>query len=460
LDPEYAYIGTSLYLPKKHIEEGPVRGALTFGFDENVEPRVLVTDHPDHLEVPREFLTLLQLAELELTVVDLRKRITYPRIALSPKPGFSFRKRQVPAWPPLKKARNGTFVMACGGGKTIMAWRKAAELRVPTLIVSPQKAHLASWEKELRDHFILDDPIGWISGKKMEWERSVVLSTVQGLAAKVRDGGIPAGFAQHFGLTIFDEAHHMAAKNFCRAADLSYGDRLALTATARRNDRLEGIYYSHLGGIFYEDLEQEMDPKFYVVDTGIPFDAADEEEIKDVAGQRNVSKLRTWLGQNLARNHVIREVIDFCVKQKRKIYCLTHSVDQAELLSSMYPQSGCITGKVTNHEKRLEILNGHDIVFATMGVGAEAYNRKDLDVLLLLTPFAAKDYTAPAFQQSVGRVQRVCQGKSDAWVFLFMDQAIDESKGMTLSLLREAKRQQYEVNGWNQLRHRPIPKGW
>jgi superfamily II DNA or RNA helicase len=453
LDADYAYISTSLFLPKRHIEEGPIRTALTFGINEEGDSRILVRDHPHHLEVPRAFLTSEQLEELELQVVDIRPG-SYQKISLKPKSGFQFRPAQIAAWEALKKAEDGILVMSCGHGKTLMGWMKAALNGGPVLFISWQKTHLAAAEKELHTWLDLDGEVGWIAGDKMEWERDIVFSTIQTLASRIKNGGLPIGFSSRFKTTIYDECHHMAAKHFCLGADLTMGSRLGLTATKVRVDRLEGIYLNHLGPAFYEDLTQDIAPTFFVVDTGITVTPQEEEEFIDVTGERNFPMIRSWLGKNRKRNSVISRVMTFALSQGWKPYALTHSVAQAELLHKQFPGSGCITGSLKKHEDRLAQLHGFLPVFATIQIGGESYNREDLDTLLLLTPFAARDYAAPAFQQGVGRIQRKCAGKTSARVFLFMDSNIEESRGMTRSLIAEAQRQGFEVKKWEETRPR------
>jgi superfamily II DNA or RNA helicase len=458
LDPELAYLGSSLFLPKKHVEERPVRTALTFGIDEEGADRVLVRDHLHHLEVPRMFLRREQMKELELKVVDLRPT-QFPSISLRPKKGFAFRGKQVAAWTALDKASGGVLVMACGSGKTILALYKIASLGVPTLIVSHQKAHLENWAGELEKHFELKGTIGWVHGDSMEYDRDIVFATVQTLASRVRNGGLPPQFYRRFGLVIFDEVHHLAAEFFCLAADIVPGQRFGLTATAKRNDRCEGIVYTHLGDIFYEDLEQEMDPIFYIVKTGIELDDEGMKESCDKFGELHMGKLRIWLGRNKKRNEVIQNVVDWCLPKKRKVYGLTHSPEHAELLQQKNQGSGVITGG-TKDKDRLPILHGHDLVFATMGIGTEAYNRDDLDTLLLMTPFAANDYAAIQFQQSVGRIQRTLPGKEDALVFLFIDENIQEAAGLMWSLVKQAEKRGYEVRQWDRKTSSRKPKGW
>jgi superfamily II DNA or RNA helicase len=209
---------------------------------------------------------------------------------------------------------------------------------------------------------------------------------------------------------VVHNCHHLAAKFFVKSADILYGDRLGLTATEKRNDRCEGIVYSHLGPVMYKDTAQEMDPVVYVVQTSATLDALEIPEVTDVGGNVHLGKMRAWLGTKSDRNDCIRKVIDDCRSRSRKVYALTHSPEHAALMSSQYPGSGCITGAV-KHADRLDQLASSDLVFASMQVGAEAYNRKDLDVVIFMTSPAANSYTSPVFLQGVGRALRFVPGK-------------------------------------------------
>jgi superfamily II DNA or RNA helicase len=236
----------------------------------------------------------------------------------------------------------------------------------------------------------------------------------------------------------------MAAEVFSRAADVGSGIRIGLSATPNRTDRNEGIFFSHLGPIFFSDTTQDLSPIIYLLETGIFFRDAEHRRMIDRGGQINVGLVRQELARNETRNLLIQEVIDSCLADGRKIYVLSHSVDHVELLHSLYPESTMIHGGVKS-EKRLDQLHGADLVFATIAVGREAYNRKDLDTLLLVTPFAARAHSAITFQQSIGRIQRKHPGKRQPQVFLFLDSGIDLCRGMIYSLIREAKRNKYEV---------------
>jgi len=454
LDNDKCYIGSSLWLPKKFVHAGPVYGALTIGADGQNEPRVLVKEHPGHLEVPRAFLSEEELKDLDLDIVDLRPT-KFEKTSLRAKDKFSLREGQRVPWEALDKSEGGVFNLKCGGGKTVMGLLKAASLQVPTLIVSPQKAHLANWRDELNEFFEMDGEPGFVGDGKLDFEKDLVFSTVQTLARRIEEGALPRSFFTRFGLVIYDECHHMSAKWFCKAADISSGQRFGLTATVNRVDRTEGVYLAHLGPVFYTDNSDEMPVEFEIVKTGVNVMCSEDEfDISDVTGQRNVSLMRSWLAKHEDRNILIKSKIDEALSNGRTVYVLTHSVDHAHLLHEAYPNSGCITGKVP-HAKRLEQLHGYPLVFATMGVGTENYNRKDLDTLFLLTPFSARDYASPAFDQARGRIQRFVDGKKMPIVYLFLDE-VDEARGMVYSLIKKAKSQGFVVKGekqWTSRKH-------
>lgn len=454
LDPEYGYIGTSLFLPKKYVREAPIQGALTFGSDDEGDIRTLVTNHKEHLEVPRAFLTGEQIADMGIKLMDLRPPKFDP-ISLRPKDGFSLRVDQHDAWEALKGADGGILNLACGKGKTVMGLLKAAHEGVPTLIVSYQNAHLDNWTDELNTLFELDGPIGRIRGKKMEWECEVVMATVQTLADRAVNGGLPPGFHNRFGLTIYDECHNLSAKWFMHATDICMGKRLGLTATPERVDGNEGIFFAHLGPIFFTDMEQDLSPVFEITETGIDASEAERKEhFFNAANEVHHYYVKSWLAENSDRNAVIMKKLNQRLAEGRTIYVLSHVPEQVQWLHEQYPGSGLITGD-TPASERMHQLRNHNPVFATVGVGAEAYNRKDLDTLMVLTPFTAHSHAAPKFIQMVGRILRALAGKKQPIVDLFLD-IVPESRGQIMSLIRKAKEMNYVVRSgtWNRPKHR------
>jgi len=443
LKPGVAYKSRSLFLPKDRVSGSVLQGTLRFGEDSTGRPRILVQEHLHHYEVPLHAFTDEQIEGFGCPPVDLRPG-KFDSISLPPKSTFSLRDNQQGPWEALRDVHSGILNLGCGRGKTVLGWLKASHEKVPVLVVSPQKAHLENWLMELDEFFEFTGSIGWVQGKKFDFEVDICLSTVQTLARRVEEGRLPREFLSRFGLVIYDECHCMAAEVFSKAADIGPGKRIGLSATPNRTDRCEGIFFSHLGPVFYSDVTQDLSPTFHLVDTELFIRDSEHARMIDRGGQVNVGLVRKELSRNKDRNALICRVIDSCLAEGRKLYVLSHVVEHVEALHAHYPQSSMIHGGVKSDD-RLEQLHGSDLVFATVAIGREAYNRRDLDTLLLLTPFAARSHSAITLQQSVGRIQRAMPGKKDPHVFLFLDTGIDICRGMIFSLVREAKRSGYEV---------------
>jgi superfamily II DNA or RNA helicase len=446
-----AYRGRHLFLPKSHVKKTTLEGMLSFGDDSSRGHRNLVVTVDNHYQVPKYTLSDTQLFELGCPVEE--EHLEFDTIDLRLKPEFCLRENQEEAWAALKDADRGILNLACGKGKTVLGWLKAAYEGVPTLIVSPQRAHLENWVAELHQFFDFFGEIGWIQGKKFEYDKGICLATVQTLAARAEEGTLPADFYTRFGLVIYDECHIMAAEFFSKASAVGSGIRIGLTATPTRTDRCEGIFFSHLGPVFFSDVSQDLTPTVFVVETGIFYGEEERKSMLDRTGQLNIGRMHKTLAENAERNALIQEIIDQCLARGRTIYALSHGPEHIEELQRANEGSSVIHGG-TKAQDRLELLNRSNLVFASIGVGAAAYNRKDLDTLILLTPFAARSHSAITYQQSVGRILRALPGKKDPWVFLLLDKSIDACRGMILSLVKESERKKYRVTtrwNWNSI---------
>ena len=443
LNPDYAYIGTNLFLPRKHFAAEPVKGALTFAV--GLDTRVLVTEHPDHLEVPRAFLSVAEIEAIGVKVLDLRPT-TYKSINLKPKEGFELRPRQNPAWAVLGPATGGVLNVGCGGGKTIMGLYKMADKSVQSLVIAEQSAHLDNWVNELREFFDFKGTIGRVGDGKYEWDADIVFATLKTVLMHAADGRLPLDWPSKFGLVLYDEVHHTSAKQYATALDIFFGDRIGLTATVKRVDRGEGIFLAHVGQVMFRDLATDLTPVVEILETEITVPEDQLCEIKDVGGNVHMGMLRNWLGRNEDRNALIRARIDQLVTEGEVLYALSHSVAHVNLLHDAYPGSGCMTGEET--KGRLAQLNGRQIVFATVQVAKENYNRKDLSTLLMLTPFGAAAHAdAPTLTQAIGRIQRNCEGKKGARVILVFDKNIPEATGMGFGVINYLKSQGFPIEG-------------
>jgi superfamily II DNA or RNA helicase len=208
-----------------------------------------------------------------------------------------------------------------------------------------------------------------------------------------------------------------------KSADLFFGERFSLTATATRTDGLESIYQYHLGPVIYVDLDQELIPDTFFHQLNWSPNEEQDRASRDITGQRHHGKLCVMLGTVKWRNRLIVRHIRQDMKQKRQILVLTHSVEHSRELYQLYMKksgnenAGLINGEDVPAEERIPILRESNPVFGTFQLAREALNKQTLDTLFVCTPFG----NANDLQQSWGRIQRMKEGKHDPRVRLYED---------------------------------------
>ncbi len=430
--PYHAYLTNNLLLPKAYINVEPIKAALTFDhgeekiFDEDTNEVTSVRigkiemwdETSTHLIVPREFLSLEERDRFQFDFID-HSHNAFDEVdiesMISPRDS-----EQAEAFQALLENPSGTLNLACGKGKTIAALMKAATLRVPTMIVVNTGALLEQWKLEIGKHLNVKS-IGTVQGETIDWEgHPIVLAMVHTLALH-RDKW-PVEFRRRFGLVFYDEGHHMSAPLFVRSADLSYGIRHSLTATAERTDGLEAIYQYHLGRVFYSDLKQELIPKTFFHVLKWQFDIRDKEYVTDVTGSVSMPKVRSYLGRLDWRNELIYDDLLLDLSEGRTILVLSHSVDHVDRLTKYFPGSGgAIMGR-TPQEDRMPILHQCNPVFGTFQLAREGLDKPSLDTLYITTPHANKN----DLQQTVGRIQRRHDSKLPPIVRIYEDTAFPE----------------------------------
>lgn len=335
-DPDKGYLAEMLWCPKKYIPVEATKAALTFSTMDDRQMRFLTLwqETEDHLLIPREFwdpstfsFEVIDCRPTRFPVTDVKSRITLDFKS----PGETIQKDAVSA---MQAGRGGILQLACGKGKTVCALELIAREKVPALIVVDNTHLVEQWQKEIAKHLEIPSGLGTLQGQKLDWKKDVVLTTYQTLAARAED--FPEEARRHFGLIIWDEAHHMAAPTWARSADLFAGKRIGLTATPTRVDGMHVIYDFHLGPVLYKDLTQELKPDIFFMWTGLEVDETDpkiKELVCDVNGELHISMLNSYFGQWRPRLDFILDEVRVAAAQGRKILVLSYSI--AELVNML-----------------------------------------------------------------------------------------------------------------------------
>ena len=409
--PDVAYLDRDLWLPLQYIPVESFKRRLSFWVADGKSRKGQTQLHvyrqeKDHLVVPRNFLSVEEVrSTYGLDLVDRRPQRYEPLRVLH---SIAPRSHQVRPLKLMEREEDGTLSLACGKGKTVMALYEAARAGVPTLVVCNNTSILKGWEKEIQTRLSFEGEIGWVKGSKLPMDAPIALSTIQGLANKAHD--LPLAFLNKWGLIVYDEAHHVSARVFCRAANLFRGRRLALTATPKRNDGLERIYQYHLGGVFYKDTVQTLSPKitFLHLTKVIPPRRATEEDVY----------LKNWIAKNTTFNNVAAAHIHAAVKSGRKVMALSHRKVQLEILETQLPLARLVHGGIALDERQESLQDGNPVL-GTMQLAREGLDRPELDTLFVLTLFSNEN----DFEQTLGRILRGHEGKKHPHVYFLVPSA-------------------------------------
>lgn len=438
-EPGKAYVSNSLWLPKSVragdglVRVDPVKQALEFTLSTQAGKQTLQLwdETQNHLICPREFLPPSQYEKYRFDFVDLR-----PEFSHVPFEDWvtTRNEEQEKAWRALSANDNGILNLSCGKGKTMLALKKVAHRKTPTLIIVPDGGILEQWKESILGNAAVgrlpalgfNGELGFIQGPVFNWAHPITLALVTTLWKRIEDGTFPEEAVRYFGLIIWDEAHRIGAPKFSLTASHFYGDRLGLTATVQREDGLDPVYRYHIGEPFYTDISQDLIPEIYFQRTPADIDL-DKGRTED--GKINIGLLRTALGKDLVGNTFRYWHIKAAADEGRKILVLSHSIAQLKLMHSLFPGSGLIIGK-TNKQDRMRILRESRICFAIAKLGSEGIDDDSLDLLFWLTPFRS----LISLQQSMGRIQRQRPGKSRPVMVFFEDTLIVPLKQMCTRL--------------------------
>lgn len=337
----------------------------------------------------------------------------------------------------LVKAKNGILVAKCGSGKTLMAMRLIHDLGLKTLWLT-HTTKLLEQSKKVAINTLINCEIGEISDGKVNIGRDITFATIQTIS-KID----PSIYYKEFSLVICDECHkifynsgaiHMwslVLNNLC----VRY--KFGLTATPYRADGMALGMFALLGKIAYEIQDCELKNRNVPVKyTQIELDTQINDSVVNSDGTLDYTKLITSLCLDHERNKNLAKVVAnnyFENKNKSLILCLR--VNQCEQLQKILYQIYGIKATYIKSGKNKNIEDS-DILISTFQLIKEGYDNPFLKDLYLCSPIKDK----VAIIQSVGRVQRVVDGKTFANVYDFVDVNISLCKNYAYTRKRIIKK--------------------
>jgi superfamily II DNA or RNA helicase len=302
--------------------------------------------------------------------------------------------------------------LSCGRGKTAAALIAAATGgRLPMLIIVHTNALMDQWREQV-GKFLGIGSVGKIQADVCEYEgKKVAVAMLHTLISRQ----YTPEFYNYWKLIVSDELHRLGATSFSKACSMFPCERWGLTATPKRSDAMEKVFMPHFSGICYENLEQDLQPKIFFVETGLTYDT---KKYVMRNGQLNLPKLVNHVCSNEKRNTVIARYIEKAYDRGRTVLILGERIDQLhELLEITNVDSKALHIGSMGPDERRDALT-HRVVFASQQLAKEGLDRPAFDTLLILVPFGGTG----RLQQSVGRILRIHGTKKEPYVVVFVDE--------------------------------------
>jgi len=206
--------------------------------------------------------------------------------------------------------------------------------------------------------------------------------------------------------------------------------KYGLTATPSRGDTMIKSMYAYIGcnknGDFAPTykIDKNKVNTLTAIHEKIDLETPESFEYLNTDGTYDYLKLIDFLSENPCRNATICKNIIELDKENRKQLVLCSRIEQCETLYNMLLNKGVkcelLVGKVSN-KRREKILNADkdawDVIVATFSLAKEGLDLPILDTLHLATPQKNKAIVV----QSVGRIERVFEGKPQPIVYDYVD---------------------------------------
>jgi superfamily II DNA or RNA helicase len=368
--------------------------------------------------------------------------------------------------------RNGIVLGVCASGKTEILLKAIAELGERTLVLVHTERILSDWVRKASERFgVPEKEIGVLYGKAKR-PGNLTIGMIQTVRNLVKRG---PKFAKSWGTVVNDEAHHCPATTHSEVINsFPARNRLAATATPKRKDGREGLFYDVFGveerekrgggvawgpRVLFEITDEDLDRygrivpvDVVVVPTEFHFDlnleeALEEEGFERLPKESPVAAVRRWAKAEKYPGplNTYGEMLDAMVRNETR---------RARILEYLLPEIAagrtsllladrrelCVEIQAWLRRRKIDcsrLMGGRDSkdqdrtvagledgslqVAVGTTVADEGMDVKRLDRGFGLTPTASNP---GRLTQQTGRLKRLHSGKSDAVYFYFWDRKV------------------------------------
>ena len=190
-----------------------------------------------------------------------------------------------------KNKGNGSALIELwtGAGKTVLGLKIIEVLKKKTIIFVHKTFLKNQWIERIQQ-YLPNARIGSIQGQNIDIEnKDIVLAMIQSVSMKTYNDTL----FDSFGLSIYDECHHMSSEVFCnclKKCNTLYG--LGLSATMNRKDGLTNVFKMYLGNICYKHSKKSNEDDVLVKAIQFTIDDDEYNEVeRDFRGQVKYSTM-------------------------------------------------------------------------------------------------------------------------------------------------------------------------
>jgi superfamily II DNA or RNA helicase len=290
-----------------------------------------------------------------------------------------------------------------GKGKTVMALNIISRLRMKTLVIVHKSFLLNQWIERIQQ-FLPAARVGMIQGQIVDIDdKDIVIGMLQSLSMKE----YPRDLFDTFGLSVYDECHHMSAEVFCRCMmKVVTKYTLGLSGTMVRKDGLTKVFKYFLGDVVHK--EKNDTTSHAVVVKGIQYkvdDAEFNETEYDYRGNPKFSTMISKVCNYNRRSEFILDVLQNELKTNpdQQVMILAHNRSLLEYFHDAIEHRkiatvGYYVGGMK--EAALKLSESKKVIIATYAMASEGLDIKTLTTLIMASP-------KTDVCQSVGRILRV-----------------------------------------------------
>ncbi len=328
---------------------------------------------------------------------------------LFPPCGFEPREYQSKGAEKIQQNTQGTIVLPCGTGKSLLGVEAIRRIGVTALVIVPTKDIVKQWVEDAREH------LGLEPGTIMEGKVKLAPVTI-GIIDSI-DNKLDVTELDYFGFVIHDECHRACARKNQRVmSNLRAKWRLGLTATKMREDGMtklidwtfgECLLQKSMGYMISHGylLAPEIIPvetTFNYVHAGLKF--------------REVDYIHKALIDNGERINLIVSIAKKIISESNKttLLVLANRVEYCDILCAAMTTQGLPAEVVTSHsgkkyrEETIAKFKAGDIrVMLATSLADEGLNVRRLSDIILAFPERARGRTI----QRLGRVMRPFESK-------------------------------------------------